>query len=613
VRQVVGRRLSRLSDEANRLLGAASGFNGAFRFEVARGAAGLEEMTALDALDETLEAQLLRPAGEADVYDFTHALIRHTLYSEMNPSRQVRLHRRIAEELERVLGERAAERAGEIAQQYVQSSVLPGAERGVPHCMEAAKRASRAAAHEEAASFLRMALELLPEGDARSPRIQADLGLALAWGLATDEAVAVAREAGEQLARSEGEDAAADYLAEMVDAVWIASFSPRAWPLAERGLAYVGTRRDFTWLRLRAHDLARHHAEDPASPGIAVSSEDTLELSDVAQRTPEMTSWYLHNWSIVHRAPVQTREEVLQLSGTDPILTWLTAVSPERIRQSVEEMERQAAESLERGQLTAAAMALTMVARLLTSIGELETGQARFARALELAERLPPSPFLAMQMSAVPLEQAFIRGESLEAFLPLIEDTASESAPELQWVMAVFRSLAAAVNAELGRTDQALRWLSAVIPALERAPGSVFNYPLMPFLAAFTLWLLERTDHLATIERSLLHKVIEPDFRYGSTDARLAMAWLRALEGRFDDAREWFARARDTLDAEGSRPLRARVDLDEAQMYARRAAPGDRERALELCELALAQFEPLGLDGWILRTRDLQRQLANPS
>ena len=42
----------------------------------------------------------MRPTDEAEAYDFTHALIRHALYTEMSPSRQVRLHRRIAEELE---------------------------------------------------------------------------------------------------------------------------------------------------------------------------------------------------------------------------------------------------------------------------------------------------------------------------------------------------------------------------------------------------------------------------------------------------------------------------------------------------------------------------------
>jgi len=54
---------------------------------------------ALGALDAALGAQLVRASGEPDVYEFTHALIRHTLYADQSPSRQVRLHRRLAEEL----------------------------------------------------------------------------------------------------------------------------------------------------------------------------------------------------------------------------------------------------------------------------------------------------------------------------------------------------------------------------------------------------------------------------------------------------------------------------------------------------------------------------------
>src|SRR3990172_2566390 len=111
VRQVIGRRLSRLSASANRLLTAASGFNGPFRVGLAAGAAGLDEADALDAIDAALEAQLVQPAGDAESYDFAHALIRHTLYSELSPSRQVRLHRGIAEAMERLYGGRAMEHA----------------------------------------------------------------------------------------------------------------------------------------------------------------------------------------------------------------------------------------------------------------------------------------------------------------------------------------------------------------------------------------------------------------------------------------------------------------------------------------------------------------------
>ncbi len=96
VRQVIGRRLSRLSQEANRLLAAASGCDGAFQFPVVVGVGELDEKSGLDALDQALDAALLRPAGNAHSYDFTHALVRHTLYAELNPARQVRLHRRLA-------------------------------------------------------------------------------------------------------------------------------------------------------------------------------------------------------------------------------------------------------------------------------------------------------------------------------------------------------------------------------------------------------------------------------------------------------------------------------------------------------------------------------------
>lgn len=63
VRQVITSRLLRLFENANQLLRVASAFNGAFSIGVAASAAGLDENAALDAMDEALEAQLLRPGG----------------------------------------------------------------------------------------------------------------------------------------------------------------------------------------------------------------------------------------------------------------------------------------------------------------------------------------------------------------------------------------------------------------------------------------------------------------------------------------------------------------------------------------------------------------------
>src|SRR5262249_17512063 len=127
--------------------------------------------------------------------------------------------------------------------------------------------------------------------------------------------------------------------------------------------------------------------------------------------------------------------------------------------------------------------------------------------------------------------------------------------------------------------------------------------------AAETLWFIERTDHLATIERAVRQNVVEPDFRYPNVDGRLALARLCTLTGRWDEAADWFSRARTVLEEQGARPLRAITDFDEALMFQGRGAPGDRERAHALLERARAQFEDIGMSGWLRRAAELATTL----
>src|SRR5262249_20565082 len=168
VRHVVARRLARLSGPALTLLQAAAAADGTFRLAVAAAVAGLTEAQALDAVDEALTAQLIAPA-EADSYAFTHALVRHTLYGEPNPSRRVRLHRTTAEAMERAGADRLADHAAEIAEQYRLSAALPGAERGVEHALAAAAAADAAYAHDRVAVFVQLALDLMRPEDSRRP------------------------------------------------------------------------------------------------------------------------------------------------------------------------------------------------------------------------------------------------------------------------------------------------------------------------------------------------------------------------------------------------------------------------------------------------------------
>ena len=95
-------------------------------------------------------------------------------------------------------------------------------------------------------------------------------------------------------------------------------------------------------------------------------------------------------------------------------------------------------------------------------------------------------------------------------------------------------------------------------------------------------------------------------------DGRTALARLCALQRRYDEASEWFAEARVVLDEAGARPQRAIVDYDEALMYTRRGAHGDRERALPLLDAAMRQFAEIGMTGWTRRAEELRARLTDP-
>ena len=256
VRQVIGRRLQRLSEDANRLLSVGSAFNGGFSFDIAAAVADLNEQAALSALDEALDSQLLRPGSTPETFDFTHALIRHTLYSDVNPARRTRLHRRIAEEMERAWGERVAHHAAEVAFQFWRGSSTAGTERGADYAIAAADNAEAAYAHDEVAAFLRIALELLPQTDVRRPRLLARLATALTCSLEGEEAGRAALEAAAAIARSEGVERAAEYCATMAREMMNAGLMDGAGALAREGLRHVGERRDIIWACLDDDSIA---------------------------------------------------------------------------------------------------------------------------------------------------------------------------------------------------------------------------------------------------------------------------------------------------------------------------------------------------------------------
>jgi len=171
VRAVVGQRVQRLGEEARRLLSVAAVIGREFELTVLARAADAGEDQALDVLEHAMEAGLAVELGDGDRFTFTHALVQHTLYDELSASRRARLHRRIAEAIESVVGEDPGARVGELANHWFASVQLSDRERAIGYASAAGDRALEQLAPEDAVRWYAQAVEATPARD----RVRAEL------------------------------------------------------------------------------------------------------------------------------------------------------------------------------------------------------------------------------------------------------------------------------------------------------------------------------------------------------------------------------------------------------------------------------------------------------
>jgi tetratricopeptide (TPR) repeat protein len=145
VKEAIGNRLDRVSQNTHDVLRVCAILGKVFTFEELTAAAEQNEDTLLDALDEAAGAQLIA-AGSGDSFSFTHDKIREVLYEELNPIRRRRLHRHVAEGLERhcTQSQCAVEK---LAYHYIQAG---DHQRGLEYAKQAAAEAARVFAFDEA-------------------------------------------------------------------------------------------------------------------------------------------------------------------------------------------------------------------------------------------------------------------------------------------------------------------------------------------------------------------------------------------------------------------------------------------------------------------------------
>jgi DNA-binding winged helix-turn-helix (wHTH) protein/tetratricopeptide (TPR) repeat protein len=162
VRLVLGRRLQRLSEGAQRVLTIAAVIGRSFSLRLLDELENKQPDTVLDAIEEAERAQLVVPERDRrdTRYRFVHELVRQTLAESLLLPRRQRLHMRIADAVERVYSEKTEAQASSLAHHLYQAGALADRERTTGYLLMAVSQARTGAAHEEALEHLDRAISL---------------------------------------------------------------------------------------------------------------------------------------------------------------------------------------------------------------------------------------------------------------------------------------------------------------------------------------------------------------------------------------------------------------------------------------------------------------------
>jgi pilus assembly protein CpaF len=197
VRGLIGRRLERLSEPAQRMLVAAAIVGRDFDIALLEAFGELSGHELRDALEEATRGHFLTALG-SDKYRFAHDLVRQRVLGVVPLPRLQAYHLAVADTLERIYGKSASERASEIGHHLYQAGTSADPERTSTFLTQAAKNALAVGAFEEVLRLVETALQLLP-GDSMRERADATAMKSEAlWGLGRIEDARAAWKAAAQ-------------------------------------------------------------------------------------------------------------------------------------------------------------------------------------------------------------------------------------------------------------------------------------------------------------------------------------------------------------------------------------------------------------------------------
>jgi DNA-binding SARP family transcriptional activator len=200
VRQLVTRRLERLSERARLVTTVAAVIGREFEFTLVQQAAGLRDAEAAEAVEELVRRRVLHGVGER--FDFTHDRIREVVRADLLAPRRRLLHRSVAEAIEALHADDLDPHVLALALHYHGAEMWREALR---YLRRAADHAAARSAYREAATCLERALEAATHLPRSAEILDQTLDLQLQlrtvlWPLADFERIARCLEDAEGLA-----------------------------------------------------------------------------------------------------------------------------------------------------------------------------------------------------------------------------------------------------------------------------------------------------------------------------------------------------------------------------------------------------------------------------
>ncbi len=626
VREVVGRRLSRVSEECNRMLTLASTMTGGFSWEELKAVADVGDAELIELVEEALAAQLIqeRKGGQAGMYDFTHALIRQTLYGELSTPRRVVLHRQIGNALEAFYGAGVDAHLSELAHHFYQAAPGGDVDKAIEFAKRAGDRAVEQLAYEEATQHYELALQAFELKDVRDD--DQHYGLLVAAGTAytkaslprpavayLNDAMEIALQAGDpdQVARTailltdatvresvESRSADLELLSKGLDAVGPEESELRSRLLSRRARYLIaGPPEERLAMAREAEAMAERLGENLALVEALNTIEQILRTTFSAERDAELQA-VQERW--LQAAEQEQDESQMLYARQSSFLSKAVIGDIEGFRREAEETVKLADRMR---QPAFSAWRPVFSASLALLKGRWDEALDHFSQSWPVAVRMRSPGYFAATSAQIfealrcrgqldQLEEQTIRGVRLNPDLPGYH----ASVPVLMF--------------EIGKPEEARDWYAKLFDLdLERVPGGVPSIVAHCAFAARRLSDASRSEYLYQLGERFRGRQLNVGGAVFVGAAERALGMLAATLGRYDDAVRDFEAALEFDRKLDAPPYLAMTQYEYALTLHERDAPGDAERAFELVNEALPVFEELGMPNDVQRAVTLKMQL----